>query len=117
MAARIKSPKTWGCGVKRMAGTYTNNAQMRGYQTLKALFGHEVAGIECAELAKQLGREKAQVFKDLSTLQAAGFAEQLPDKRWRLSSNLAREAIKIMNGLDMARQRLDETARRYGAGL
>lgn len=96
---------------------YTNTSQLRGYQTLKALFGHEVSGIECVELSKQLGNSKAQVFKDLSTLQAAGLAEQLPNKNWRLSSTLAREAVKILHGLDNARQRVDETARRYGINL
>ncbi len=94
-----------------------SSTQLRGYQTLKALFGHEVTGIECNTLAQQLGNTRGQAFKDLTTLEVAGLAEQLPDKRWRLSSNLAREAIKIMHALDMARQRLDETARRYGAGL
>ncbi len=94
-----------------------SKAQLRGYETLKALFGHEVSGIECAELAKQLSRDKSQVYKDLSTLQAAGLAEQFPDKRWRLSPSLAREAIRIMNCIDSARKRIEETAGRYGVSL
>lgn len=97
--------------------TYTHAAQLRGYTTLKALFGHETHGISCAVLAQQLGLRNGQVFKDLSTLQAAGLAEQLPNKNWRLSSALAREAIKILHGLDNARRRVDETANRYGINL
>lgn len=100
-----------------MEKQYINKAQLRGYQTLRALFGYEVSGIECAVLAKQLECSKAQVFKDLSTLQAAGLAEQLPNKNWRLSSALAREAVKIMHGLNNARERVDETANRYGINL
>ncbi len=96
---------------------YTNKAQIRGYQTLEALFGHEVTGIECAELAKRLNTTKAQVYKDLCVLEQAGYAEQLPDKNWRVSAKLAREAVKIMNALDSARRRVDETASRYGFGL
>ncbi len=94
-----------------------SKTQLRGYETLRALFGHEVSGIDCAELAKQLNRDKSQVYKDLATLQAAGLAEQLPDKRWRLASTLAREAIKIMHALDSARRRVDEAAGRYGVTL
>ncbi len=100
-----------------MSKQTVNATQLRGYQTLKALFGHEASGIECIDLAKQLGQSKSQVYKDLATLSAAGLAEQLPDKRWRLSSNLAREAIKIMNSIDSARRRVEETASRYGINL
>ncbi|PID65952.1 MAG: IclR family transcriptional regulator [Gammaproteobacteria bacterium] len=95
---------------------YTSKAQMRGYQTLKALFGHEINGITCHELAAQLNKPKVTVYKDLKGLEAAGLAEQLPDKNWRLSSALAREAVKIMHNLDAARRRVDETAGRYGLG-
>ncbi len=94
-----------------------SKTQLRGYETQRALFGHEVFGIDCSELAKQLRRDKSQVYKDLATLKEAGLAEQLPDKRWRLSSSLAREAIKIMHGLDSARRRYDEAAGRYGIPL
>lgn len=97
--------------------TTINATQTRGYKTLKALFGHEISGIECIDLSQQLGQSKAQVYKDLVTLQAAGLAEQLPNKNWRLSSTLAREAVKILHNLDNARQRIDETARRYGIDL
>lgn len=100
-----------------MTNQYINAAQMRGYKTLKALFGHEANGVDCIDLAKQLGQSKSQVYKDLATLSAAGLAEQLPDKRWRLSSSLAREAVKIMNSIDSARRRLEETAGRYGINL
>lgn len=100
-----------------MTEKYHNAAQLRGYRILKTLFGHEVNGIECIEVAKQIDKNKGQVFKDLQTLQTAGLAEQLPNKNWRLSSNLAREAIKIMHELDSARQRVEETAKRYGINL
>lgn len=93
---------------------YPNKAQLRGYKTLKALFGHEVNGIECVELAKQLDSNKAQVYKDLCVLEQAGLAEQLPDKGWRISPTIAREAVRILNGLGTARNRMNELAGRYG---
>ncbi len=78
---------------------YASSAQMRGYQVLKQLFGHEINGIACHELAAQLNKPKVTVYKDLKGLEAAGLAEQLPDKNWRLSSALAREAVSAFNRL------------------
>ncbi len=94
---------------------YLSSSQQRVLNTLKALFGHESTGIASKDLASQLDTSASQVFKDLMNLQEAGLAEQLPDKNWRVASALGREAFKIMNNLDTARRRLDETANRYGA--
>lgn len=94
---------------------YLSSSQQRVLNTLKALFGHESTGIASRDLASQLDTTASQVFKDLMNLQEAGLAEQLPDKNWRVASALGREAFKIMNNLDTARRRLDETANRYGA--
>lgn len=93
---------------------YLSSSQQRVLNTLKALFGHESTGIASKDLASQLDTTASQVFKDLMNLQEAGLAEQLPDKNWRVASALGREAFKIMNNLDTARRRLDETANRYG---
>lgn len=93
---------------------YTSTTQQRGYRTLKALFGHEINGITSAELAKKLETSNDRVFKDLMNLQEAGLAEQLPDKTWRISPALGREALKVMNALDTARKRIEETASRFG---
>lgn len=93
---------------------YISNSQQRALNTLKALFGHESTGIASKDLAQQLDTKASQVFKDLMNLQEAGLAEQLPDKNWRVAPALGREVFKIMNNLDTARRRLDETANRYG---
>lgn len=93
---------------------YISTTQQRGYKTMKALFGHETNGITSSELAKQLETSNDRVFKDLVNLQEAGLAEQLPDKTWRIAPALGREAFKVMNALDTARRRLEETASRYG---
>lgn len=94
---------------------YVSSSQQRVLSTLKALFGHESAGISSKDIASQLDTTNSQAFKDLMNLQAAGLAEQLPDKSWRIAPAMGREAFKIMNNLDTARRRLDETANRYGA--
>lgn len=94
--------------------SYTSSSQQRVLRTMKVLFGHEINGITSSELAKQLETSNDRVFKDLVNLQEAGLAEQLPDKTWRIAPALGREAFKVMNALDTARRRLEETASRYG---
>ena len=94
---------------------YLSSSQQRVLNTLKALFGHESAGISSTDIAIQLDATNSQAFKDLMNLQEAGLAEQLPNKNWRIAPAMGREAFKIMNNLDTARRRLDETANRYGA--
>ena len=88
--------------------------QLRGYEIFKALFGHELNGISCQTLAKRFGTGRAATLRDLQTLEAAGLAEQLPNKCWRVSPALGREALKIFNSVNQAADRLKETASRYG---
>lgn len=92
---------------------YISNAQQRALNTLKALFGHEIAGITAKDLATRLNVTSSQVFKDLMNLQEAGVAEQLPNKNWRISAGLGREAIKILNHINEGRQRVEEVSNRY----
>lgn len=93
---------------------YISTTQQRVLRTMKALFGHEVTGITTQDLAKRLEMNASKTFKDLKNLEEAGLAEQLPDKTWRIAPALGREAFKVMNALDTARRRLEETASRYG---
>ncbi len=93
---------------------YISTSQQRVLKTMKALFGHEVAGITSNDLARQLDTSSDRVFKDLKNLEEAGLAEQLPNKNWRIAPTLGREALKVMNALDTARKRIDEAYHRYG---
>ncbi len=97
-----------------MTDKYTSTSQQRVLKTLKALFGHEVTGISNQDLAKRLGSTSDRVFKDLKNLEQAGLAEQLPNKNWRIASNLGREAIRIVNNIRAMSARVEETAERYG---
>ena len=47
---------------------YLSSSQQRVLNTLKALFGHESAGIASKELASQLDTTASQVFKDLMNI-------------------------------------------------
>lgn len=91
-----------------------NTTQKRGYAVFRSLFGHENTGISCQQLADLLGYDKAVIYRDLQTLKVVGFAEQLPNKRWRVAPSFGREAFKIVHSVQEARRRLDETAERYG---
>lgn len=96
-----------------MSTNELSSTQLRGYQVMKALFGHEIDGISCQRIADGLGIKKVAVLRDLQTLQAAGLAEQLPNKGWRITAALGREAIKMLNNLNAARDRVDEVLNRY----
>ena len=92
-----------------------SSTQMRGYAVFKALFGHEQNGISCQQLAERFDTGRAVMLRDLQTLAAAGLAEQLPNKNWRVSMMYGREAVKIFNAIQAARTRLEEASKRYGA--
>ena len=49
-----------------------SRTQLRGYETMKALFGHELNGISCQALADRFGAQKAATLRDLQALEAAG---------------------------------------------
>lgn len=93
---------------------YTSTTQQRVLRTMKALFGHEVTGITTQDLAKRLEMSASKTFKDLKNLEEAGLAEQLPNKNWRISSNLGRESLRIVNNIHAMARRIDETAERFG---
>lgn len=97
-----------------MSETELSSTQLRGYKVMQALFGHEVSGISCQRIADGMGLKKVAVLRDLQTLQAAGLAEQLPNKGWRISPALGREAVKMLYGIQSARARLEEAGSRYG---
>ena len=94
-----------------------SRTQLRGYETMKALFGHELNGISCQALADRFGAQKAATLRDLQALEAAGLAEQLPNKCRRGSPALGRDSLKFFNAATQARGRLNETASLYGIGF
>lgn len=93
-----------------------SSTQMRGYAVFKALFGHEQNGISCQQLAERFDTGRAVMLRDLQTLAAAGLAEQLPNKNWRIAPEYGREAVKIFHAVQAAQDRIAETMRRYGMG-
>lgn len=90
------------------------NLSTTALRVFRALIGHEGRGISCQEIADGLGLGKTAAYRDLRTIEAAGFAEQLPNKKWRVAPAFGREALKIIHSLQEDRRRLEELERRYG---
>lgn len=93
--------------------SYTSTTQQRVLRTLKALFGFEITGITTQDLAKRLEMSSSKTFKDLKNLEEAGFAEQLQNKKWRVSPNLGKEALKILKHIDEHQKYFDDVVNRY----
>ncbi len=78
------------------------------------LAGHELKGLAPGEIAKSLSLPAADITRALHNLMYAGIAEQLQDSsRWRLTTKVPQVAIAMLNNLDRAQIKLDETRQRY----
>jgi len=96
---------------------YISDAQQRLLAVIRTLGGHEMDGLLPGQVAKMAECSPSQVTRDLSNLKKAGWAEEVPGQpgRWRLGPTVVSLAMRHMSGMDRARRRLDETARRYGS--
>lgn len=89
------------------------NAQLRLLKVIEALSGHEVFGIRLKEVAATVKAADPTVLRDLQTLEAGGWAAQDESGRWRLHTKLVQIANSFTQGIDAARQRMDEIHQRY----
>lgn len=93
---------------------YTNDSQQRGYKTLLALFGHEVAGLSPGEVAKTVGTTPSNATRDLYNLAKAGLAERIPhNNNYRITPLIGQKALAILTALDLAERRTAETRQRF----
>ena len=80
---------------------------------LNVLLGHFAHGLTPTELAKATGLSASNITRYVATLEAAGFAERIPETgRIRPSVRLAQHAVGILRSLDAAKQRVDEIVHR-----
>lgn len=94
--------------------TYNNESQMRGYKVILALAGNEFTGLLPSEIAKRVDAAPSAITRDLSVLQQAGMAEQIPETgRWRLGPKVVQIAVAFQLHLDTNRSRLAEINQRY----
>lgn len=93
---------------------YTNAAQTRGYEVLKALAGHEFMGMSPGEIAKAVGTSNDNITRDLRVLQASGLAEPILETgRWRLGPKLVQIALAFMHHIERSQRQLNDINQRY----
>ncbi|MFZ5659168.1 MAG: IclR family transcriptional regulator [Pseudomonadota bacterium] len=97
-----------------MPERYQNNSQQRILRVLMCLFGHEVSGLAPGELAKLADISPQDATRDLANLRIAGLAEQMPESgRWRLTPRLPQKALAMLNAINRAAAKIEETQQRY----
>ena len=80
---------------------------------LNVLLGHFAHGLTPTDLVKATGLSASNITRYVATLEAAGFAERIPETgRIRPSTRLAQHAVGILRSLDAAKQRVDEIVHR-----
>ena len=93
---------------------YTNAAQTRGYEVLKALAGHEFMGMSPGEIAKAVGTSNDNITRDLRVLQASGLAEPILETgRWRLGPKIVQIALAFADHINSSQRKLDDINQRY----
>ena len=71
------------------------------------------SGLTQTDLVKATGLSASNITRYVATLEAAGFAERIPETgRIRPSVRLAQHAVGILRSLDAAKQRVDEIVHR-----
>ena len=80
---------------------------------LNVLLGHFAHGLTPTDLVKATGLSASNITRYVATLEAAGFAERIPETgRIRPSMRLAQQAVSILRNLEAAKGRLDELTSR-----
>lgn len=82
-------------------------------EVLNVLLGHFAHGLTPTDLVKATGLSASNITRYVATLEAAGFAERIPETgRIRPSVRLAQQAVGILRNLEAAKDRLDELTSR-----
>ena len=82
-------------------------------EVLNVLLGHFAHGLTPTDLVKATGLSASNITRYVATLEAAGFAERIPETgRIRPSVRLAQHAVGILRSLHAAKQRVDEIVHR-----
>jgi len=100
-----------------MSEAYTHDGQQRVLRVLLELAGHEITGVAPSQLSADLKILPSTMTRDLHNLKVAGLAEAVPETgRWRLAPQIVQIALRHMQALDRAQQRLDEVRSRFSRG-
>lgn len=91
----------------------SNAAQTRMLNVIETLSGAEVFGMRLKDAAAALQITESTVLRDLQTMQEAGWAQQLPDGKWRLAARAMQVLSNFQYGLAEAAARVDEVRHNY----
>ena len=94
-----------------MAADQKSTGQSAGkvLDVLNVLLGHFAHGLTPTDLAQTTGLHPSNITRYVATLEAAGFAERIPETgRIRPSIRFAQLAVGILSDIERAKNRLDE---------
>ena len=74
---------------------YTNDSQQRVFAAVEALSRRLFDGLTADELTELLDTPRDQVYRTLRNLGEAGWAEQGPGGRWRLTPKMTALAERV----------------------
>lgn len=84
----------------------------------RLLAGHELLGLAPGEIAKGIEVNPSWVSINLPPLAETGFVERVDGtNRWRLGVAFVRIATTVQTSMTQAKQRLEETSKRYQVPL
>lgn len=93
--------------------TATTKSATKVFTVLDVLFRNFAQGFTPSELARATELSPSDITRYVATLIESGYAERITDTdRIRVSVSLARKAIQIMQSLDAAERRIQETRNR-----
>ncbi|AYO54936.1 helix-turn-helix domain-containing protein [Acinetobacter wuhouensis] len=84
---------------------------------LIALTGHSLTGAKLNDIAKRIGENPAQVFRQLQTLISKGFAAQMDDGSYALGNKLVSIAHAHSDEINRAQNHLSEHVQRVAVGV
>lgn len=90
-----------------------NAAQLRLLLVIEALSGNEVFGMRLTDIALAVKGGAPTVLRDLKTLEAGGWAQQLDDSKWRLAAKPIQVLTNFQWGLQSAGIKLSDVQQNY----
>ncbi|MDR1063628.1 MAG: hypothetical protein LBL48_06815 [Azoarcus sp.] len=92
------------------------SAQMRVLQLVEILAGNEIQGMRLKDISAALlfdAPNPSTTLRDLRALEAAGWAQKLPDNRWRLGAKPIQILHHFNSGLVRAVEAVNEIRVNY----
>lgn len=90
-----------------------NLAQLRLLLVIEVLSGNEVFGLRLTDVALALKTNAPTALRDLQALEAASWAQQMEDGKWRLAAKPIQVLTNFQWGLQSAGVKLNDVQQRY----